>query len=302
MTDVSTPAEVNASVDNKSTAHAIHKAGGHSGYVVNGIDISQFYPELTTTGINGFAHASSTGLDITLDGGEAFVSGWLCRDRQTTITLPASATTRVCVGFNPDAVLTAGQAPTDNDNVILDVESAFGNGAPKLPLYEITTDATTILSVTDVRPMGPSNANSTMFASATDHDALRAEHDSLATDYNSFRSAGGTIGGDVTIQGASLNMPNVSGNAGLILTDGSRYSTYQGWTTIYSYSNDGGLGVRFRNPNSGGDLFNVASDTGNATLKGLMTQQGRSVVDSSAGHYEIQKNGTDGAGIINFKT
>lgn len=154
MTDVSTPAEQNAILDNKSTSHAISKAGGHNGYVVDGVDISQFYSEIDTTSVNRFDQVSTSGLDLTLAGGEAFVSGWLCRDVQTTISLPASSAVTVCVGFNPDAVLSSGESPADNFNIILDVESAFTNGAPKLPLYDVETTSSSISTVTDIRPIG----------------------------------------------------------------------------------------------------------------------------------------------------
>lgn len=281
MTDLTTPGEVNAAVDNKSTAHAISKAGGHSGYVVEGVDIASFYPEIMTANLNGFAHVSTTGLDIVLDGGEAFVWGWLCRDRQTTITLPASATTRVCVGFNPDAVLTTGQAPTNNDNIILDVESAFTNGAPKLPLYEVTTTATAVSTINDVRPLGPASANSNTFATKA-----------LRTEYESFRSSGGAIGGPITI-------PR------LIFDEGTVRILYDQDKTgdpIYIQrdiaSTETALSIVGTNVGVGTETTpEVQLD-----VQGKIHKDGKDVVASPSGDYEIQKNGTDGLGVINFKT
>lgn len=183
MTDITTPGEINCAVDNKSTAHAISKAGGHNGYVVDGVDIAQFYPEVNTANLNGFAHASSTGLDVILDGGEAFVAGWLCRDRQTTVSLPASSTTTVSVGVNPESTLATGEAPTDNDNIILDVAGEFTNGAPKLDLYEVETTATSISTVTDNRPLSRGEADGPWLSEDTTIDTVNGRFTITSSTY-----------------------------------------------------------------------------------------------------------------------
>lgn len=156
MTDLSTPAEVNGEVSNVSTAHALEKAGGHTGYVVDGVDIASFYSSLSTTDINGFVHQSSTGLDVTFAGGEAYCAGWFCRDRTTTITLPASSTTTIYAGFDLDDVLdlSLGESSATNENVIIGPASAFSAEFPRLPLYEFTTDGSSVTGVTDLRELG----------------------------------------------------------------------------------------------------------------------------------------------------
>lgn len=170
MTDLTSPGEINAVVDNKSIAHSISKAGGHSGYVVDGTDIATFYSDIDTTSINAFAHLSTSGLDMTFDGGEAFVYGWLCRDTQTTVSLPSSSVVTVSVGFNANALLSAGETPADNDNVILDTDAGFDADDPKLPLYEVETTDTAVSSVTDVRPLGQIEADSPWISSTSDLD------------------------------------------------------------------------------------------------------------------------------------
>lgn len=306
MTDVSTPGEVNAAADNKSTAHAISKAGGHAGYVVDGVDIAQFYPEITTANLLGFSEASRTGLDITLNGGEAFVFGWLCRDRTTTITLPASSLVTICVGFNPDAVLTTGQAPTASDNIILDVESAFGNGAPKLPLYEVDTAASTIRSVTDIRPMGPSNADSSMFASRNHQESTTNPHNVTTAQLGAFPTSGGTVTGPVTVsyngtnaitvdppdESVSVRFGSYHGGA---TTDLDRFEltpyvagTYL-WGDILSYYYEN-------------KQLRLARQGATTIFGGDVMKGSNHLVESSTKEYDIQKNGTDGVGIINFKT
>lgn len=406
MSDITLPAEIDAAIDNKATGQAIAKAGGHSGYVVRGADIAGLYSSLDGSNVNSFAHLSSSGLDMTLDGGEAFVYGWLCRDRETTVSLPASSEVTVCVGYDPEALLGTDTAPPDNDNIVIAPEADFTAEQPYLPLYDVTTTSSSISSVDSVRPMGPSEARSDSFASASDHDALRDEFDDLiggngtingdlvidtstgsnsfvisrnggynqalmasitdtsggwtyendeekttltwtvnandtensdGTDANSAElqlrtdpsgsfftldgdtiyhagnsdflpRSGGTITGSLTVEGSEITMPNATGNSGLMFGSGVAYSVYEGQATMYAYSSEGSTGWRFRNPDDAGNMFTVDNTTGDGWLRGgldtggRITQDGNDVVDSPDGEYEIQVDGTDGAGIINFKT
>jgi hypothetical protein len=73
---------------------------------------------------------------------------------------------------------------------------------------------------------------------------------------------------NLTVSGDSIEMPNASGDAGLRLPDGTRWSQFQGWATAYTYSNRGGNGFRVRNPNGDGDLFTVGSVNGNGWING----------------------------------
>lgn len=152
MTDLATPGEIDAAADNRSTGHALQK-GGVGPWVVDGVDISDAYTSIDTAGVNAFAHdaTASAGLDAVFDGGEAYVAGWLVRDTQTTVTLPDGATTTVYVGYDPDAALATGEAPADSQNVIVGQASAFGVNDPRTPIYDVTTAAGAIDTVTDRR-------------------------------------------------------------------------------------------------------------------------------------------------------
>lgn len=556
MTDRTVPAEIDAAIDNRSVAHALSKAGGHNGYVVQGADISRFYSALDDSAINSFANLGTNGLDLTIDAGEAFVGGWLCRDRSTTISLPASSTSIVVVGIDLDAQLGSTESSNDNDNVFVDIEANVSEANPYVQLYEVTTTSSSISSVDDIRPSGPRGVTSDSFATVT-------EHESLKNDYDSFRSSGGSVGGtldvsgsvlidgdigmgndasvisyndqndesgphwsgvdgidlkgdgsvsevvlnvghinslgggavggsldvggnltaeggelivgtpsdirgalrarylggshggtstylrdgdgtevvrlrngrvaiganpsqpasgyaghiqgdaqvdgaldvggetttdratfsrsdgqvtslpgivssgeaglyvgpwsddgtdtsvtvelgtedyalatrspsigygavpsfvfrreggfdvwnegtsqifsvdsggnteaggDLTVQGPQISIPNADGNDGVQLASGAAYSVYNDWATVYSYSGDGGVGFRVRNPDDSGDKFTVDNTTGDGWFDGKIVQDGNDVVDSPDGQYEIQVNGTDGDGIINFKT
>lgn len=200
MTDLVSPGEIKAAADNKSIAHAISKAGGHDGYVVQGTDISQFYSALDTTAVNAFAEVTRSGLDLTLDGGEAFVSGWLCRDRTTMLTLPANSTVTVYVGFNADAILAAGESPAENENIIIDTGAGFSTDDPKLALYEIVTGSTAISSLNDVRPLGRHEASG----------PWRRKSDPIGTIPGPLRLESDTYQDHLTIARSSIGVWNVS--------------------------------------------------------------------------------------------
>ncbi|ELY91481.1 hypothetical protein [Natrialba taiwanensis] len=151
MSDLVTPGEVDAEIDSTSTGHALAKAGT-GGWVVNGVDLAGNYTSLDETGVNSFAISSTSGLDVTFDGGEAYVAGWLCRDRQTTVTLPDDSTTTVYVGYDAGSVLSSGTAPADNDNVIIGPSGDFASEDPQYPVWEIVTSGGSVSDSTRVQP------------------------------------------------------------------------------------------------------------------------------------------------------
>lgn len=155
MTDLTTPGEIGAAADNKSTAFAYRFCNIHP-LIATGAVIGGEYSSIDTSGINGFEYNSSasSGLTAVFDGGEAFVWGWICRDTQTSVDLPANDKTTVSVGYNPDASLGSGESAADSSNITLDVDSAFNALDPKTELYDITTDGSSITGVTDRRRLG----------------------------------------------------------------------------------------------------------------------------------------------------
>lgn len=153
MTDLTQPAEADAATDNTAWGHALGKAGTGA-WIVDGVDIANIYAALDETQLNAFLHSATTGLDVTIDAGEAYVSGWLCRDRATMVTLPASSTTTIYVGYDASAVIDSSvEAPSDNDNIIVGPAGDFAGEDPRTELYTFTTDASTVTSSEDHRKL-----------------------------------------------------------------------------------------------------------------------------------------------------
>ena len=131
------------------TAGAIAYGGSPEGYIPDETtEIAIQDGSITESNLNQFAETSSgSSLDVTIDGGEAFVFGsWICIDTQTTVSLNASTTGQtVYVGWNKDG----------SDDVIIGLDSAFssasGDADQKISLWEFDTDGSGVTSSTDLR-------------------------------------------------------------------------------------------------------------------------------------------------------
>lgn len=193
MTDLSTPGEVDAEVDSTSTGHAIGKAGTGA-WVVDGVDIAGIYTSLDETVLNAFNFNStdSSGLDAVIDPGEAYVSGWLCRDTQTTVTLPADSTTTVYVGYDASAILGDGEAPADSANIIVGEAADFASEDPRTAIWEFDTNADNITAATSLRQLrkpieydpegGLTVTDNTAFGSGIDIDTNNSHIDLIESD------------------------------------------------------------------------------------------------------------------------
>lgn len=154
MTDLVTPGEVNAEIDNLSAGHAWQHSGVGA-WIVDGVDIAGNFSTIDTTGVSGFTHDATSGLTLTFSGGEAYVGGWLVRDRTTDVDVPDGATSIVYVGYDPGQTLGSTEAPADNENVVVGTSAAFDATMPKAALYEVTASGGTVDSVTDLRKLEP---------------------------------------------------------------------------------------------------------------------------------------------------
>lgn len=255
MTEKANPS-ANRAAEAFKTAGAIAYGGSREGFIVEGgspTEISIQDPEVEDNNLNEFEETSSTtSLDVTIDPGEAFVFGsWIVKDYETTVTLPASSTTTVYVGWNKDG----------SDDVIIGTESAFsaasGDADQKIPLYEYVTDSTGVTSVTDQRDYIQIDADTLNGKTATEISVDISDSGSTVVnevvDINFGNNISVTDDGDgsVTISGAAE------------YTDSDAVSAVNSETTL---------------------TVNITGDA--------------DTVDG----FEIQKNGTDGGGIINFKT
>lgn len=189
MSDLVTPGEVDAEIDSTSTGHAMGKAGTGS-WIVDGADIAGAYSSLDETVLNAFAYnaTDSSGLDAVIDPGEAYVGGWLCRDVQTTVTLPASDTVDVYVGYDASAILSSGTAPADNENIIVGLDGDFAAEDPRTHIWTFATDSTSIIDNLDERQLQKpiefsstggltANADLTIGGSTTFNDTIQSSID-----------------------------------------------------------------------------------------------------------------------------
>lgn len=151
MTEKVNPS-TNRPADAFETAGAIAEAGGaQSGWISPSASPSAIAVQdgdITEGNLNAFNDSTSgSSLDVTIDGGEAFVYGaWLAIDTQTTVTLAASTNSQTVY---------AGWAKDEPDNVIIGLDSAFDNTSAntdqRVPLFTYNTDGGGVTSTTDER-------------------------------------------------------------------------------------------------------------------------------------------------------
>jgi len=199
MTDKVNPS-INRPAEAFKTAGAIALAGGNeSGYIRpsnNPSEISIQDGGITEVNLNAFAEShSASSLDVTIDGGEAFIFGsWAAIDTQTTVTLAAStAGQTVYVGWNKDGT----------DDVIVGLASAFesasGDTDQKIPLYDFDTDGSGVTNVTDRRTV----TDSTGASGSGVHPRVVESGESLTveTDESLVVAQDYTVDGDFTVDG-----------------------------------------------------------------------------------------------------
>ena len=143
------------------TAGAIALAGGiEEGYVTSQpSELSVQDGSIDETALDSFSESHTTSnLDVTISGGEAFIYGsWVATDEQTTVTLDADTTGQtVYLGWDKDA----------SNGVIIGLESAFettaSNTDKKIPLYEFDTDSSGVTSVTEQRNIDKTEQTATL--------------------------------------------------------------------------------------------------------------------------------------------
>lgn len=311
MSDLVTPGEVDAEIDSTSTSHAIGKAGTGA-WIVDGADISGAYSSLDETVLNAFAYNSSasSGLDAVIDPGEAYVSGWLCRDTQTTVTLPASATTTVYVGYDASAVLSSGTAPADNANIIVGLAGDFAAEDPRTAIWEFTTDSSTITGDTSLRQL-----QKPIEFDPTAGVTINPDFSGTNTRYESGGSGAAV---DNATDASQLGGVGPSNYARTDIDESFQSIDVDGGTTTDQLVvvNDDNTGWRIGTSSATSSTPFIAPRIAGDTLFGANLEHngskwefgdevligGDDAVTSSSGNYDIQKNGTDGIGVINFKT
>jgi hypothetical protein len=126
-------------------------------------------PNIDETALNSFAFVSSSGLDVTIDAGEAFVGGWCCRDVKTTISLPANDTATIVVGWDLDVFFDAATDPNRDaaDATIVQLKRNTDPEYPVTPISDVETDSSSVIARTDRRNLGPTATVDTVDAAET---------------------------------------------------------------------------------------------------------------------------------------
>ena len=331
MTEKANPS-INRPAEAFKTAGAIAYGGhGGDGFVVDGAnptDISVQDGGITEGNLNTFAETSSgSSFDVDIDAGEAFVFGsWLAIDTVTTVTLASStAGQTVYVGWNKNG----------GDDVIVGLNGAFssatGDTDERIPLWTFDTDGSGVTSVTDERAIGYSiavegdatfgaNADVTVaYDSANDSFDINGadltvagvtvvdesqgyipqasfENDNVTVSAGTDLSGGGgvALGNSVTINHADTSSQgDVSASAGAAVTDIDLNP--QGHVTSIGTTDFDGRFV-----NESGDTMSGTLDMGTNNITDVRSNGDSPVVSGT--NYEIQKNGSDANGVINFKT
>jgi hypothetical protein len=129
MTDTTWP-ETGETIDKTSLRRALKTTGLLSDYVGSGFSVS-----------------AGSGLNATIASGNAFVNGvYIARDTTTNVSLAASVTTYVYVGY-VDGTANSLQTTTNTTGV--------SPGANYILLATVVTNGTVVTSVTDKRVLSP---------------------------------------------------------------------------------------------------------------------------------------------------
>jgi len=132
------------------------------GFIVPGTDptpAAQRRGDIDETALDAFSlTTSATALDVTVAPGEAFVGGWFCRDRPTTLTLPANTTVDIVVGFNDQAIFDPNTDADrdDADEVIIALAQNTSGDPPTTVAHRVTTVGSGVTSSERIARVGSS--------------------------------------------------------------------------------------------------------------------------------------------------
>lgn len=160
MTDRAQPGAIDSLIRNDELAQIFGRFS--DGFVVPGnkpTPAAQRRSDIDETALDTFSlSTSSSSLDVTVAPGEAFVSGWVCRDVNTTLTLPANSTVEIVVGFNPDAIFDPQVDPDRDaaDETVVDLAGNVGATTPTTVAHRVTTDEIGVISSERIARVGSS--------------------------------------------------------------------------------------------------------------------------------------------------
>ncbi len=159
MTDRAQPGAIDSVIRNDELAQVFDKFT--EGFVVPAAEptaAAQRRPDIDETALDEFrlSGVSAGSLTVTVEPGEAFIGGWMCRDTPTTVSLPANDTARIVAGYSTNAIFDP-QVDADRD----DADKAFiqlqRNTDPEFPqsvIHRVTTDGTGVIDDERVAAVG----------------------------------------------------------------------------------------------------------------------------------------------------
>jgi hypothetical protein len=158
MTDRVQPGAIDSIVRNDELSQIFGQFS--PGYVVPGSNptpASERRSEIDETALDAFSLTGTTGFEVTIAPGEAFVGGWCARDQATSITLNANTTATIVVGWSPDAIFDPQiQSNRDEaDKTIVAPAASTNPDHPTTPIFDVATDGSGVTTTTDRRQLGP---------------------------------------------------------------------------------------------------------------------------------------------------
>jgi len=256
MTEKANPS-INRRAQAFKTAGAIAYGGSGDGYISpasSPTEISIQDDEIIESNLNAFEQTSSeTSLDITINGGEAFVFGsWIAIDTATTVTLSADTSGQVVyVGWNKNGT----------DDVIVGTDTAFsdadGDADQKIELYSFDTGVDGVIGVDDRRSFDQINAESIEQSEGSGLDADTV--DGLEADAF-INESGDTMTGDLLLK---------TGN--LLLEDNIRttFGTDNDVSQLYDPTNDS---FKIQDEVNNSDKLELERASGNMNITGTLTE------------------------------
>lgn len=139
------------------TATAIWKGSATAGWVSPAGEnvLAHLDPDLMGTPLGGFAlSTSSTSFDFTVSDGEGFVGGaWVADDTPRTV---AGSATGGLNANDANQLIKLGWSKGSTDVVRIGTDAAFGPNDHRIPIYQVSTDASGVIqsSIVDLRPLG----------------------------------------------------------------------------------------------------------------------------------------------------
>jgi hypothetical protein len=132
--------------------------------------------DIDDTALNSFALVGTSGRDVTIDPGEAFVGGWCVRDVTTTITVPQNTTATIVVGWDLDAQFnpSTNNNRDDADETIVALDRNTNPEYPTTELFTVQTDSSTVTETMDQRRLGPTATLERVNAETVDADTVNA--------------------------------------------------------------------------------------------------------------------------------